>query len=475
MGVPSCPGCRKRDQRIAALEQRVAELEALVRDLQARLGQHAGNSSLPPSANPPSAPKPVVKQPTGNRPGAQPGHAPQLRHRLPPERLTDTIHFQPSHCGRCHTPLPPTPHAADPQPRWHQVAELPPLAAQVIEYQAHGRTCPGCGTVTWAEIPADLRAHGIGPHLTATLTYLRAAHHVSLRGCAEIAETVFAVPIALGSLVRLEQQMSQALQTPHAEALQAVRQAAVKHVDETSWKIAGRLSWLWVAATSSLAVFLIHVRRGLQGLRALLGETIQGIVCSDRWSAYNAVDLSRRQVCWAHLKRDFQKCVDRGGAATKVGKAGLRLVREVFACWHRYRDGPGGRDALLDAMAPRTRRLERILRAGRRCADDPVATFCDNLLGLWPALWLFVVAEGVAPTNNHAERMLRRGVLWRKVCQGSRSAEGCRFVERMLTVVQSLRLQGRSVLSYLRQALCAHRQGSPVPSLLPRAYASPLL
>src|SRR5262249_51147620 len=161
MALVTCPGCREREQRIATLERRVAELEALVRDLTARLGANATNSSTPPSANPPQAPKPVTKKPTGKKPGAQPGHAPQLRHRQPPDRPPAPVPFLPSHCGRGHAALAPDAAADDPEPRWHQVAELPPLAAQVIEYQAHGRTCPGCGTLTWAEIPADRRAHGL--------------------------------------------------------------------------------------------------------------------------------------------------------------------------------------------------------------------------------------------------------------------------------------------------------------------------
>ncbi len=135
---PACPGCRE-------LQRRVAELEALVRELQARLGLNASNSSLPPSANPPQAPKPVVKEPTGRQPGGQPGHPGPQRTRLPPERLKEVIRFVPQVCGHCQAALPAEPGANDPQPRWHQVAELPAAPAEVTEYQAHARTCGRCG------------------------------------------------------------------------------------------------------------------------------------------------------------------------------------------------------------------------------------------------------------------------------------------------------------------------------------------
>jgi transposase len=467
MTEPLCPGCRQRDARIAELERRVAELEALVRELLARLGQNACNSSVPPSANPPSAPPPVVKPKSRRKPGGQPGHPPHLRQLLPPERVTRVEPIVPSHCARCQTPLPPQAGPDDPPPLRHQVADLPALRAEVVEYQGHARTCPECGHITQAPIPAAVRAHSIGPGLAAALSYLAGCHHVSKRGLEEISETLFEVPVALGTVANLEQEMSAALAPAHAEALEVVRQAKVKHVDETGWKQAGQKCWLWLAATTSVAAFLIHPRRSLTALIALLGEKIRGFVCSDRWSAYDALSALRRQVCWAHLKRDFQKCIDRGGAAVAIGEAGLRVVQKVFKAWHLFRGGGCTRASLQRRLSPVARHLrEEILEAGRACADAKVARFCENLIALEPALWRFVVTAGVEPTNNHAERLLRRGVLWRKNAFGCSSSGGCRFVERILTAVQTLRLQRRSVLTFLRDSLIAHRAGLPTPKLV---------
>jgi transposase len=467
MATVTCPGCLERDQRIAALERRVADLEALVRDLTARLGTNATNSGLPPSANPPGAPEPVAKRRTGRKPGGQPGHTAHLKRRLPPGRVDHVVTFIPDRCGRCREPLPPDPGPFDPEPTWHQVAELPPMAAEVTEYQGHFRTCPGCGAVNHAPVPAEVKAHSVGPRLAATLAYLAGSHRVSKRGLEEITEDVFDAPLALGTAAHLEVQMSAALAPAHAEALAAVRGAAVKHVDETSWKLAGKLCWLWAAATGTVAAFLIHARRGWGALVALLGEEVTGFVCSDRWSAYAKLSPYSRQVCWAHLKRDFQKLVDRGGPAARLGRKLQRIAGRVFEEWHLFRGGAFGRRALQNHLDGEARELERLLRAGRRCADAKAATFCGNVLELLPAVWRFVVSEGVEPTNNHAERVLRRGVLWRKSSFGCTSAAGCRFVERLLTVVQTRRLQGRPVLRYLYDALVAHRGGLPAPSLLP--------
>ncbi len=171
-------------------------------------------------------------------------------------------------------------------------------------------------------------------HNTALLYKLRKAspfpHGVSKRGIEEIAAVVFDAPVALGTVANLEQEMSAALAAPHQEAVAAVRAAAIKHADETSWKLRGKLCWLWTAATTTVVAFLIHAKRGAVGLTALLGAEIQGILCSDRWGVYDRVPAERRQVCWAHLKRDFQKIVDRGGPSVSVGQGGQQIVKKVL-------------------------------------------------------------------------------------------------------------------------------------------------
>ncbi|MGH3055656.1 MAG: IS66 family transposase [Gaiellaceae bacterium] len=252
----------------------------------------------------------------------------------------------------------------------------------------------------------------------------------------------------------------------HAAARQAVQDAAVKHVDETGWKQAGQRRWLWAAATTVVACLVIHPSRGALGLAALLGQKIKGIVCSDRWSVYGRLRTSQRQVCWAHLKRDFQKLVDYGGAAKEHGALGLAVVGVVFDLWHTFRGGGLTRRQLRQEMAHWRAALHDQLREGCACTDAKAATFCKNLLAVEPALWTFVDKVGVEPTNNHVERVLRSGVLWRKNAFGCHSEAGCRFVERILTVVQTLRLQKRSVLEFLHQAVLAHRHGVAAPNLL---------
>ncbi len=449
------------------LERRVAELEALVRELQARLGIDATNSSMPPSSNPPGARKPVVKRKSKRKPGGQPGHPPHLKQLLPLDRVSDFTLYLPTDCPCCHTALPSEAGPNDPPPTRFQVVELPPVVAQVHEHQGHHRTCPGCGHIAHAPIPREVLGYSVGPRMTAALSYFAGCHGVSKRGVEEIAAAVFDAPVSLGTVSNLEQEVSAALEAAHAEAVAAVRAAPVKHADETSWKERGRLRWLWAAASAKVAAFKIHVGRGRHGMTALLGTPITGILCSDRWHTYNQVPAERRQICWAHLKRDFQKLIDRGGPGEKVGRAGQKIVQKVFAAWHAYRDEQRTREQLQEELVPVVKNLQRVLLEGWLGDDAKAVAFCANLLQLEEALWTFARVDGVEPTNNFMERQVRRAVLWRKRSFGCWSEAGCRFVERMLTVVQTRRLQGQSVLEYLHRAVVAHRAGLTSPKLLP--------
>lgn len=454
-----CAGCR-------ALRRRVAELEARVRELENLLRRYAGNSSMPPSANPPGAPKPVIKEPTGRPPGGQSGHEACRRVRLPPERVGRIIDHFPKACRACGQALPRQRSPHDPEPRWHQIAELPEVIAEVTEHRGHIRTCPACGTPTAAVIPAAIRAHAFGPRLTATVAYLSGVMQGSRRAVAEVVQSVFAVPLALGTVCRREQETAAALADAHSQALTAVQSAPAKQVDETGWKKAGRPCWLWAAACRRVTAFIIHERRGIVGLQALLGRWPRGIIGTDRWKAYDRLPRHHRQVCWAHLLRDFRALAERPGSAGKLGGRLLLFAEDFFHWWRRIRDGTLRRSSLRTYLQQQRAWFRATLEDGLRSGCRATEAFCRDLLRLEPALWTFARHRGVDPTNNRVERALRPAVVWRKKSFGCVSDAGCRFTERMLTVVATLRQRGLNLIDYLTSAIEAHRAGLPGPKLL---------
>jgi len=111
------------------------------------------------------------------------------------------------------------------------------------------------------------------------------------------------------------------------------------------------------------------------------------------------------------------------------------------------------------------RRFSRLLRKGLLCPEGKTAKFSANVLRFEESLWTFVRREGVEPTNNLAERILRSLFLWRKISFGCHSEKGFRFVERVLTVTQTLKLQGKAVFQFLCDAITALRNAKTAPSL----------
>lgn len=459
MDVPECLGCRDRDARIADLDARVLKLEAIIRDLQDKLKPPPGPRPITPQ---PPAP---AKKPTGKKPGAQPGHPPLMKSLVKPERVSHVVPYVPESCSKCKTALSQAATATDPEPKRHQVAELPPMAAVITEHQACGRICPCCGETTWATIPAEVRAHSVGSTMTGFIGLLTGAYGMSKRDVEGLIEQSFDVSIALGTIANREQELSAALAPAHEEVRRAVANAAVKHIDETGWKQAGKKRWLWAVAIPTMVYFLIHPRRNLDALKRAAGDKLGGILCSDRWCVYDDWPGGRRQLCWAHVKRNWEKKAERGGAAKALAEAWLELHAQVFALWHRFREKKCTRPELRERMLPLRYELQQVLARGKRSRDRTLVRFCARLMEQYQHLWTFAEVDGVEPTNNRAERVLRRAVLWRRRSFGCHSAEGCRFAERILTVVQTLREQKRSVLRFLADAITARRAGIAAPRL----------
>lgn len=449
---------RGRRAAVAALCAQARRIAAL----EARLAQTSQTSSRPPSTDPPGTQRPRRRS-SGRRPGGQPGHPGRHRALVPVADVQAVIPVTPPHCARCGRRL----HGTDPTPVRHQVTEVPPIRPVITEYQLHTLACR-CGATTRAAWPPGVPAGAFGPRLQALAAVCTGVYRLSRRTTVALLRDLVGVDLALGSVTACEQAASHALATPMAAAQAFVQQQPVAHVDETGWREARRRAWLWVAATTTVTVFLVHARRGAVAAHTLLGP-FAGILTSDRWTAYRRWPLRNRQLCWAHLRRHFAAFAVVPGTAGRRGRALLAETDHLFVWWHRVRDGTLTRSTFRTYMGPLQRRVEALLWLGSQCRHAPTAATCREILALAPALWTFVRVPGVEPTNNAAERALRPGVLWRKGSFGSHSPSGSRFAERMLTVATTLKQQRRNVVDYVTCACEAALRGEPVPSLLPAA------
>jgi transposase len=447
---------------VELLLKRIESLEAEVDELKRRLGKTPQNSSLPPSSRHPHA-KPAPPEPKSQRKrGGQPGHEKFERALVPPERVDETIVLKPQTCRRCGERL----KGSDPDPLRHQVHELPEIRPIITEYQRHRLACPCCGTSTCAELPRGVPEGQSGPRLVAFAALLMAYFRQSKRRVSLFCETVLSTPCSTGLVVKLQNTATDALRPAYDELTQALPRQKILGIDESPTKEARQKSWLWTFVAKRFTVFAVRPTRGGEVLDELLTDRFRGVVTCDRAKMYWR--LPTLQWCWAHLKRDFQALIDSGvRIAKELGTKLLEATRQLFRQWSRCRDGTISRGGLKSSLGKTRRAVERSLLRGLKCRHARTSEVCRELYWYRERLWTFLDHAGIEPTNNASERALRHAVIWRKLSFGTQSAAGSRFVETLLSVIETCRQHNRDVFAFVTRSITAHLTHRRPPSLLP--------
>lgn len=440
---------------VRLLLARIAELEATVAGLEAQLRQNSRNSSKPPSSDGPHGKPAPPRPPSGRTRGGQPGHAKRERTILPPDEVHD---HKPLQCARCDTPL----TGDDPNPVIDQIIELPVTLRHVIHHQRHTLTCPHCQHATTSS-PVSDAVSGFGPRLQATVAYLAGVGRLGKRAIRQLFADLCDIPLSLGMVCKLERKTSAALARLHAETL-AATQGQDANIDETGWKQGVKRAWLWVARTAKATVFLIRPSRGRVAFDDLRTNPA-GILTTDRYPVYDHRPVARRQLCWAHLRRDFHAMIDRDDQGSDLGRDLLLNADVLFQNWKRVRDGTITRNGFRRTYGWLRPEVWALLVRGTTCGSAKTQSVCEKLLPIEAAMWTFTHHDGLEPTNNAAERALRHAVCWRKTSYGTDSESGSRFVERLLTAVATARQHGRDILALLTHAIHNARTESPKPSL----------
>jgi len=446
-------------QRIETLEKRIEQMEKHIENLERRLGMNSQNSSKPPSSDPPGTAMVLPRRRRKKR-GAQKGHPPHLRALLPPEMVQRRIELSPEVCPCGSTRLEKTAE----EPLRHQLVDIPPITPEVTEYLQPVYRCRDCGELVYQSLPQEIKRRHFGPGLLAMVGILTGSLNTSKRKALALINEVFQVPMSLGGLVACEEQLTEVLEQPHQEVMEHIQSQETAHADETGWPRGNRQKgWLWTLCCTSAAVFVIQAGRGQAAAKKLLGAFV-GILHCDRWSGYNCFG-GLRQLCWAHLKRDFQALSEVKGTMGRIGSELFLLAKQILHMRKRVRDGTLNWQTFQRRMGPLMRRVEKLLARGAD-SGETLSGQCRRIFNQRQYLWTFVQDARVEPTNNLAERMVRQAVLWRKGSFGTQSERGARYAERILTACATCRLQGRSVIEYLRNACCCHLEGIPTPSLI---------
>ena len=439
--------------------RQIAQLQREVAELKARLNQDSTNSSLPPSsAHPHAKPTPTPSK-SQRKQGGQPGHPKQERALVPVEQCQAVVPCVPTACRRCGDLL----QGTDPAPLRHQVWELPEIQPHLTEYQRHRLTC-ACGSATCGPLPPGVPSGQAGPRLIAFAGLLMACFRQSKRRAAQFLSMILQQPASAGWLVQLQHRCAAAVQPAYDALAARLPDQPVLYIDESPTKEGSATAWVWTVVAPDFTFFACRTSRGGEVLDALLGTDYAGVIHGDRAKMYWR--FGRLQWCWAHLKRDFQALID--GACRTAKRLGHDLMRptvDLFRLWHRVRDGTLLRSTLVRRIQPLRETVSRLLLRG--CLNATTHGMCKELWRHQEHLWTFLQVEGVEPTNNAAERALRPAVIWRKLSFGTQSAAGSRFVERLLTVIETCRRTGHNVFAWLTDAVRAQLHGRSAPSLLP--------
>ena len=474
----------ERDQQIADAQKQitdarkqVADAEKQIVELERQLAlcqQNSTNSSKPPSSDGlagESRKRGSGKKKSGRKAGGQPGHRGAHRPLVPVERVTEIRTVLPEQCQGCGHALP---NAIDQvktsgEMQRHQVTELPPIQPGIIEYQCHEVVCPECGKNTRAKLPEEASGQ-FGPQLVALIAYLTVYCRMPRRAVAALLGQVLGIEMSLGSIQSCWEETSQAAAAPCQAVEQKLKEEPVINADETGWRNNGAKRYLWVFVAARYVVYTVAATRGSEVLVRLLGPIFQGILCSDRFSAYLKYHKGKAQFCWAHLKRNLLGIAEftKHTEVERFCRDALAQHARLFRLWHKFRSGLIDRNQLKVRSIPIQQRLFQLAERHLDSSYPEIRKLARAIFVHNGRLFTFLEEEGVEPTNNTSERKLRPPVQWRKICFGNRSEAGQVATGRLLTVAGTCEMQGVNILVYLASTIAAYRRRQAVPSLLVR-------
>jgi transposase len=449
---------------MAQLPQTVPECHAViallmerVKLLEERVNLDSNNSSRPPSSNGPGKMNRAQRRASQRQRGAQPGHKGHTRAMLDESEVDRVVDCKPEALCECGGLI----QVLD-QPQRHQVFEVPPLRAQVDEYRLYSGRCAGCGKAHAGVLPSGVPKGQMGPRALALVGVLGTRYHLTQRKIRNLLDQLMGLSFSVGAISQAHGKVAAALKAPVAEATASLCQAEALWMDETHYPREGIANWVWAAVQPLLAVFAIYPSRARYVILDLIGQNCTAAVTTDRYAGYAFIELERRQVCWAHLLRDFNRIAQRQGLAGRIGQRLLGLGLVMF----RKRDRAQLSGAVLDGLQRRTRAALERGAAQAQCSRT--ANTCANILKLWPALWSFTTHAALVPTNNAAEQALRSLVLKRKISGPTRSLRGDQFLARGFTAHETCLRQGVDLWDFMHQAVHAFIAKTAPPSLMPR-------
>lgn len=424
------------------------QLKKRVEALEAKRNQNSSNSNKPPSSDSPFDKQGENRPPRKKKRKSRKGYRQEM---LEPNKII-TVPPEPCSCG-CN-------QFSNQEPYYtHQHIELPEIIMLITHFVLLKGRCQACGKLSKGHIPNEFRT-GYGSRLCALIAEIGGIDGNSRETIKMFCSSVLNIPISLGAIQKVIDRASKAIE-PHYEAIKKkARSMEINHLDETPWHNNGKLNWLWVMANTAVAFFMIHTNRSKEAFEQLIGAWV-GILVSDNYGVYQKW-ANQRQNCLAHLIRKAKGLAER--ADPELSRFGRWATKELQLLCSWGKDPPEITE--ITAFYARLCRLIALYRDSK----SEAGTFARSIEKHMDSLFTFLAEEDVDPTNNFAERIIRYAVLWRKRSQGTNSEKGCRWVERILSLRQTCRLQKRSTFAELVTAFdCFFKERKPELSWIRQA------
>jgi hypothetical protein len=465
--MPQLPEKPPKPDNLEEAIELIDDLWEQLQKHQRKTNRNSKNSSQPPSKDSlDNKPAPSKASGSTRQRGAQKGHKGHRRSLVSEDQVDQTSkHYAPYVCECGGDVL----HHQGVSYR-HQVYDFPKeIRLHIHEHQLIHGECQCCGKQVKAQLPEQVSPTQKGPNLLAFISLLSGQYHLSLNKIRSLLNDVFGTTFSKGSLSEAQGQLSPMLTVNHQHIRQQLSKAAYLHADETSHYRNGEQRWMWLMCNPSYAYFMINYSRAQQAAKRLLGETVSAYVVTDQYVGYQWLPDKQRQLCWAHLLRNMTAIAEADGHTGWVGKRLLLITLLVFRTRHRWEQKSLSEAYYHRRMQKLKQRFNAYLKKGTTSPSQYYVGRCEHLLKMEQSCWTFLDNEEIPLTNNEAERRLRSYVIWRKVSYGVWSHRGELFRQRILSLMETCRLQGVSPFTALKQITHAVIHRLPYPDVFESA------
>jgi transposase len=424
-----------------ALDQ-ILVMQQEIEKLKNQLNKNSKNSSKPPSTD--------QKPNTNNEKKKREGREGKSRPLFPKDKIDKTIECSTAECPCCKSN-----DITETAAEILQQVELPEVKAIITEFILKKYKCQSCGQNFKATLPEGIPYSAFGTKLMGLISILTGVYHLAKREAIQLIKDLYDTDVGLGSIPNIEERVTNSLESVYQRIHNFVLNSTLtKHFDETGWRNNGKRHYVWIATSNEAAIYKLDRHRNQAAFEALTkNQDLSNKKCvTDRYATYTNIS-KMHQFCLAHLIREFRNFAQRAGPDKIIGKSLEKLLSKACYFHKRFRDKK-------ITLANRNRQLGKIIKKveywltdGLANGNDELSGLCERLLDRFDNMWIFSKFTDVEPTNNLAERDLRKLVVWRKKSYGTRSERGKKFVERITSISQTLRKQGKNVLNFIESTI----------------------